>query len=244
MRRHKDLFLNLFGSGFGGIVADNDRVAAHKSLDAMYAADVFHPGLESHGTAVAFDGFEVFDFDGLQFHAFRNVPFFIDGRQFETIAEQEAKRHQGYGDEGRQPAQPLLAAGFLCRADGEGVYVAGAHAFAAKGAIHRSNATAAGRKVDGVRTGFVAEAAVGADAVIFYHMQHLQAGIPFEYLQRPTQQADRTQQPPPGQLYAGNAQQPPYQADTDERQPEFEGIGSGTQRADVAAPETLDKEAA
>ena len=75
-------------------------------------------------------------------------------------------------------------------------------------------------------------------------MQHLQAGIPFEHLQRPAQQAHGTQEPPPGQLDAGNAQQPPYEADTDERQPEFKGIGSGTQRADVAAPETLDKEAA
>ena len=217
VRRHKDLFLNLFGSGFGGIVTDDNRVATHEGLDAVYAADAFHPGLERHGTAVAFDGFEVLDFDGLQFHAFRNIPFFIDGRKFKAVAEKEAECHQDHRNEGRQPAQPLLAARLLGTADGQRAGVASAHAFAAKGAIDRSNAAAAGGKVDGVRASLVAEAAVGAEAVLFYHMQHLQAGIPFENLQRPAQQAHGTQEPPPGQLYAGNAQQPPDEADSDER---------------------------
>ena len=60
VRRHEYFFLNLLGGSLRRVVADNHSVAAHECLYPVYSTNLLHPCLESHGTAVAFDGSEVF----------------------------------------------------------------------------------------------------------------------------------------------------------------------------------------
>ena len=79
--RDEDLLLDFFGGSLCGIITNDYAVASHIGTDPMDPADLFHPGLEGHGTAVALDGFEVFNLNRLQFHPFRNVPALVNCRE-------------------------------------------------------------------------------------------------------------------------------------------------------------------
>ena len=103
---------------------------------------------------------------------------------------------------------------------------------------------AAGGDVDVVGTVLAAGvAAAVAVVVIEYDVERLQLGLAVADLEHVAKHAERSQQHPPGDIDAQQADAPPDESQKQQGQPEAEGVGGRPERADVAAEEALDEEA-
>ena len=122
--RDEDLLLDFFGGSLCRVITYDYAVASHIGTDPMDPADLFHPGLEGHGTAVALDGFEVFNLNRLQFHPFRNVPALVNCRELKLRPEDKAEGNKNDGKEGREvfcPAGSPFGRAFFPEGNADGV---------------------------------------------------------------------------------------------------------------------------
>ena len=75
-------------------------------------------------------------------------------------------------------------------------------------------------------------------------MQELEFRVPAKDLQQVAGQAEHAQQHGPRDGQADLAEHPPDQADAQDPGPEFQGVGDGSERAEVLAPEPVGEKAA
>ena len=227
-----------------GIVGKHHGVGTCIGLYSVYSADVLHLALEGHRTAVAMHAGKVLDAEGLEFHTLFDAPLFVDGRHFETAAEDDSESGDGNCHQCRNEASELIVHRFGDHAELERLARARRDTLAAEGAVHVRHHSAAAGDVDIVRTMLLAVvAAHSAVFVVVNDVQQLQLGLAVEDFEQIPHHAEGGEQHPPLKRQAEGAEPPPYQREDQQRQPEPETVSRSSERAEVAAEETLDEEA-
>ena len=243
MRRHENLGHDFLLAGDLRVVGEHHAVAAHIGLHPVHSRNLFHPCLESHRTAIALHRLQALHLHCLEFHTLLHSEGLVDGRKFEIAADYSSEHSEQHCQHCRKY---LAGLGFALRSD---TYVKGAgrtggYAFAAKHTVNRSKPFAFCRHIDMVRAGLLAGHAMApAPVLVHNYRKRLDLGSIGNDLKEIAHHAECSKIPRPGNLYAQQREHPEEQSHREQRNPEFEAVGKGPERAYIPAPEPLDEKA-